>query len=285
MQHSTLYTIGFAGAVCLFCAVFVSGSAVSLKDRQEENKVLDRQKKVLVVAGLMPEGASWPPAQIKSTFSDNIKPQVVTLKTGEYNTAIDVTTFDQLKSSKDPAKSDVAKDNPAKVGRLPHNAMVYQVIKNNAVSRLILPVEGKGLWSTLYGFIALEKDVNTIAGLTFYQHGETPGLGGEVDNPKWKGLWKGRKAFDSNQNPAIEVLKGQAGSVTDAPHHVDGLSGATITSRGVTYLVQFWLGEHGFGPYLKKFRAPKQREAPARQQAPAPAPTQQEAPKQEVNHE
>jgi Na+-transporting NADH:ubiquinone oxidoreductase subunit C len=133
--------------------------------------------------------------------------------------------------------------------------MIYHVMEAGSVARLIIPVEGKGLWSTLYGFLALEKDVDTITGITFYQHGETPGLGGEVDNPKWKALWKGRKAFNADQEPTIEVLKGQAGSVQDAPHHVDGLSGATITSRGVTYLVQFWLGEHGFGPYLAKFRA------------------------------
>jgi Na+-transporting NADH:ubiquinone oxidoreductase subunit C len=255
MQHSTLYTIGFAAAICLFCAVFVSGSAVSLKERQDENKILDRQKKVLVVAGLMKEGANWSADQIKSTFADNIQARVVDLKTGDYNQSVDVATFDQQKATKDPARSAIAPDNSAKVGRLPHQAMVYHVMEAGSVARLIIPVEGKGLWSTLYGFLALEKDVDTITGITFYQHGETPGLGGEVDNPKWKALWKGRKAFNAAQKPAIEVLKGQAGSVQDDPHHVDGLSGATITSRGVTYLVQFWLGEHGFGPYLAKFRA------------------------------
>lgn len=255
MQHSTLYTIGFAAAICLFCAVFVSGSAVSLKERQDENKILDRQKKVLVVAGLMSEGADWTAEQIKSTFADNIQARVVDLKTGDYNQSVDVATFDQQKAAKDPATSAVAPDNNAKVGRLPHQAMIYHVMEAGSVARLIIPVEGKGLWSTLYGFLALEKDVDTITGITFYQHGETPGLGGEVDNPKWKALWKGRKAFNADQEPTIEVLKGQAGSVQDAPHHVDGLSGATITSRGVTYLVQFWLGEHGFGPYLAKFRA------------------------------
>ena len=255
MQHSTLYTIGFAAAVCLFCAVFVSSSAVSLKERQDENKILDRQKKVLVVAGLMSEGSNWSPEQVKSTFAENIRPKVVDLKTGDYNESVDVATFDQQKAAKDPATSAVAPDNSAKVGRLPNQAMVYHVMEGDSVGKLIVPIEGKGLWSTLYGFLALEKDVDTVTGITFYQHGETPGLGGEVDNPKWKALWKGRKAFNADLQPTIEVLKGPAGSVEEAPHHVDGLSGATITSRGVTYLVQFWLGEHGFGPYLAKFRA------------------------------
>ena len=254
MQHNTLYTFLFAAAICLFCAVFVSGAAVSLKDRQEENKVLDRQKKVLMVAGLMQEGANWTPEKIKSNFSTNIQVKVVELKSGTYATDIDGTTFDQLKASKDPNLSSLAPANNAKVARIPNHAAVYHVMKNGQPVKVILPVEGKGLWSTLYGFLALEKDVETIAGLTFYQHGETPGLGGEVDNPKWKALWPGRKAFDSNGEAKIEVIKGQAGSAQDDPFSVDGLSGATITSRGVTHLVRFWLGSNGFGPYLTKLK-------------------------------
>ncbi len=119
---------------------------------------------------------------------------------------------------------------------------------------LVLPVEGYGLWSTLYGFLALDADTKTIRGLTYYQHLETPGLGGEVDNPSWKALWPGRVAFDETGAPVISVIKGRAGSPQDDPYRVDGLSGATITSRGVTNMLQFWLGEAGFGPYLERFR-------------------------------
>jgi Na+-transporting NADH:ubiquinone oxidoreductase subunit C len=112
-----------------------------------------------------------------------------------------------------------------------------------------------GLWSTLYGYLALEPDARTIQGLTFYKHGETPGLGGEVDNPRWKALWPGRLASDEDGTPKIAVVKGRAGSVSEDPYHVDGLSGATITSNGVTNLMHFWLGKNGFGPYLDKQRA------------------------------
>ena len=254
MQHSTLYTVVFSAIVCLVCAVFVSGTAVSLKDRQEENKILDRQKKVLVVAGLMEDGADWTIDKIKTTFSANIQIKVVELKSGSYSTDIDVASFDQRKASKDPSLSSAAPNNKAQVARIPNHAVVYHVMENGKPDKLILPVEGKGLWSTLYGFLALENDVQTIAGITFYEHGETPGLGGEVDNPTWKSLWPGRKAFDDTGKAAIEVLKGPAGPVASAPYSVDGLSGATITSRGVTYLVRFWLGANGFGPYLSKFK-------------------------------
>jgi len=253
MQHNTTYTIGFAAAVCVVCSIFVAGSAVGLKDLQVANAILDKQKKVLVVTGLMQEGEKWPADKITQAFETNIIPKLIDLKTGDYTDG-DAKTYDQRKASKDPERSSEAPDNKAKVARVPNKALVYQVMKNNAVDMLVLPVEGKGLWSTLYGFIALDKDANTIKGLTFYEHGETPGLGGEVDNPKWKSLWPGRKAFDVNGKPAIKVIKGQAGPVAQAPHAVDGLSGATITSRGVGDLVQFWIGAHGFGPYLSKFK-------------------------------
>ncbi len=259
MRRSTAYIIGFAIAICLVCSIVVSGSAVSLKDKQEANKVLDRQKKVLTVAGLIEEGNAPSPAEIKTLFETRIKARVVTLETGEYTDEVDVATFDQRKARQDPKMSKDAPKNDAKVLRLPNQALVYQLVDEGKddVKMLILPVEGKGLWSTLYGYLALGPDVNTVKGLTFYEHAETPGLGGEVDNPRWKSLWPGRKVFDKNGKAVIEVVKGQAGKPEEAPHKVDGMSGATITSRGVTHLVRFWMGDNGWGPYLKKFKAGK----------------------------
>ena len=255
-KHSTAYIFGFAGAVCLVCALFVSASVVLLKDRQEENKVLDKQKKVLAVAGFMEEGEDLSSDTVKSLFAENIEAKIIRLEDGSYIDVVDTTKFDQRKAGKDPKSSSVAPPNPAKVARVPNNAMIYQVVKDGKVKRLILPIEGKGLWSTLYGFLALESDARTISGITFYEHGETPGLGGEVDNPQWKSLWKNRKAFESDQleDPAIQVVKGAAGPPTEDPHRVDGLSGATITSRGVSHLVRFWLGDDGFGPYLREYK-------------------------------
>lgn len=253
MQHNTKYTLLFAAAVCGVCSIFVSGAAVSLKEKQVANALLDKQKKVLGVTGLLKAGETPSAQQVQDIFAKNIRPKIINLKTGDYVDG-DVNTFDQLKASKDPNQSKAAPANPAKVARIPDNAMVYQVVDGEQVKMVVLPVEGKGLWSTLYGFLALDKDVNTIKGLTFYQHGETPGLGGEVDNPKWKALWPGRKAFGEDGKPKIEVVKGQAGPVAEDPYRVDGLSGATITARGVGYLVQFWIGDDGFGPYLKQFK-------------------------------
>ena len=133
-------------------------------------------------------------------------------------------------------------------------ARVYFVKKPGSenIDLVVLPVYGNGLWSTLYGYLALKSDLQTVQGLTFYEHAETPGLGGEVDNPKWKAQWVGLKLFGDDSKPVAQVAKGPApaGSKTQ----VDGLSGATITSRGVTNLVRYWASDQGYGPFLDKLK-------------------------------
>ncbi len=255
MQTEAIKTIGFAAAVCVVCSIFVSTSAVALKGRQEENRILDVRSKVLVVADLIEPGEKVPREEINERFESNMTAVVVDLETGDVNTDVDPVAFDQRAATQDPDRSEAAPANNAKVSRLPDQALVFQLVEDGDVSRVILPIEGYGLWSTLYGFIALSGDLETIQGITFYEHGETAGLGGEVDNLNWQALWPGRKAFDSDWTPQIEVIKGAAGPADSDPYRVDGLGGATITSRGVTNLLQFWLGPEGFGRYLENYRA------------------------------
>ncbi|MBZ0115156.1 MAG: Na(+)-translocating NADH-quinone reductase subunit C [Thermoanaerobaculia bacterium] len=254
MQRSVGYTLLFATLVCVVCAVVVSGAAVLLKERQDENALLDKQSNVLEAAGLREPGVSLPPDVVAERFA-TVASKVIDLATGEVVEGVDVTSFDQAKLTSDPETSRVAPANPAKVNRIPNQAMIYEVLgANGEVEKYIFPVEGKGLWSTLKGFIALGADLQTVEGLTFYSHKETPGLGGEVDNPGWKARWPGRKVFGPDGEPEIRVIKGRAESPEAAPYQVDGLSGATITSRSVTYLIQFWLGPDAFGPFIEKHR-------------------------------
>ncbi len=263
-KNSTVYTVGFAAAICLVCGIAVAASAVGLRDRQELNKLIDKKSKVLAAAGLLPEG-KVSAAGITELYESNVVPVVVNLKSGERSGDIDPATFDIQMAMKDPSMSSKAPGNAAKVARLPEHTLVYEIQEQNATTTLVLPVQGKGLWSTLYGFLALSADTKTVKGLIFYEHGETPGLGGEVDNPRWRKLWVGRKPFDSDFKPVISVIKGAAGSVEEDPHHIDGLSGATITARGVTNLVQFWLGEDGYGPTLERYRAGETAPAAAKE--------------------
>lgn len=254
MQGSVGYNLGFAAAVCLVCAVVVSTAAVVLADRQERNATLFKQKNVLLVAGLANEDESLSAQEVADRFAP-ITQLIVDVATGDVVEGVDAATYDQRVAAVDPARSRVAPANPARVMRVPNQAAVYEVRDpSGALEMVAVPIEGLGLWGTLYGFIALEGDLRTVRGLTFYEHKETPGLGGEVDNPSWKALWRGRLAFDDDLAPAIAVVKGPAGSVAETPYAIDGLSGATITSRGVTNLLRFWLGPDGFGPYLSRLR-------------------------------
>ena len=252
MRHSALYTILFSAAVCVVCAVLVSSAAVSLKEDQLRNAALDKQRNVLFAAGLAQPGEELDSERVAALF-ESIRPVVVDLESGEV-ADVDPASFDQVKAAKDPATSREAPPNRALVKRLPDHALVYEVLDGGEPSMAIIPIEGYGLWSTLYGFLAVDRDGTTVRGITYYQHGETPGLGGEVDNPNWKGVWPGRRIYGPDGDPALRVIKGRAQTAEQAPHEVDGLTGATITGNGVTSMLAFWFGEHGFDNYLQNFR-------------------------------
>ena len=253
-KESTGRTLFVALAVSLVASVFVAGSAVALKPVQIENRLLDKQRSILAIAGL---GDDLSSAQVKELFNSRIKAHVIDLKTGEYNTSLDPAIFDPLKASKDPKQSAVlaGSEDLALIKRREQFTTVYMVEQDGKMESLILPIRGYGLWSTLHGFLAIKPDLNTVVGLGFYQHAETPGLGGEVDNPKWKSLWPGKTLFDESGKPIVKIVKGGVDPASpDAGHQVDALAGATLTSNGVDRLLQFWLGEQGFGPCLAKLR-------------------------------
>jgi len=253
-RSDAAYTIGFSAVVCVVCAVLVSSSAVALRDRQAVNIELDRRKNVLAAAGVLKDGESLSREEIERRFA-SFQVVAVDLRSGEEDPSFPIEGYDARRALADASASRPAPRNDAQILRVPNHGLVYkQLDAGGRLDLIVLPVEGKGLWSTLYGFLALGADLTTIRGLTYYQHGETPGLGGEVDNPRWKALWPGRSAFDEGGEPVIEVTRGRAGTVQEDPHRVDGLAGATLTSRGVTGMLQFWLGENGYGPYLERLK-------------------------------
>ncbi len=246
-------TIIVAVSLCLACSIVVSGAAVLLKEKQKTNKVIDKQKNILNVAGLLKEGDD-----IQALYEQYVEQRVIDLASGDFVTDVDAASFDQKKAAKDPAQSITipAGKDIASIKRRAKYASVYLIKVDEQIKYIILPMHGYGLWSTMYGFLALENDLNTVYGLSFYEHAETPGLGGEIDNPGWRAKWQGKLAFDNNNQPKLNVVKGNvvAGNPNEA-YQVDGLAGATITSRGVGNLVTYWLGDQGFGPFLNKFKA------------------------------
>ncbi len=255
---STRYTVLFATGVSVACALLVATAAVGLRSQQEANAQLYKQKNVLLAASLAQAGEKLSADEVQKVFDQRITMRALDLKTGRLMPpdTFDIKGYDQRKARSDPALSRAAPANEAKVVRLPNVGTVYQVKgADGNVEQLVLPIEGMAMWGTVYGFLALDRDGTTVRGLTFYEQKETPGLGGEIANPKWQALWVGRKAYDENWSPQLAVIKGQAGPPDKDPHHVDGLSGATITSNGITRVVRFWLSADGYAPYLKTLKS------------------------------
>ena len=246
-KESVGRTFAVIGVLCLVCSVVVSGAAVLLKPTQQLNKALDVQTNIVAVAGFGRK-------DVAENYERFIDAKLLDLATGEFSDK-PVAGYDQRVAAKEPKSSiklDSSED-PASIRRRANLVPVYMANDEDGnLDSIILPIHGQGLWSTMYAFIAVAPDGNTIKGITYYDQGETPGLGGEVENPSWRAQFVGKKLYDENGKPAIKIVKG--GAPADAPSSVDGLSGATLTSKGVQQTFEFWLGDKGFGPFLTKVR-------------------------------
>lgn len=241
-------TLLVAICVSLFCSILVSAAAVILKPAQLRNEDLYRQTIVLQVAELYEAGKD-----VEAQFQA-IDARLVDLKSGDYVSDMDPRSFDALEAGNDPELgiSVPAEFDVAGIRRRAIYAPVYLVRDDGQISQIVLPVYGSGLWSKMYGYLSLEPDGNTVRGLRFYEHGETPGLGDQIDKSDWRAQWSGKVLTDEHGELRIEVVRGKVVAGDGSEHQVDGLAGATLTGRGVTHLLQYWMGPHGFGPYLQK---------------------------------
>ena len=254
-KDSVKGTLIVALVLCIVCSVVVSTAAVMLKPKQEANAVLDRKRNVLMAGGLI-EADQHSAKVIEETF-ESVTTKYVDLNTGKFTDEAPAGGSGRAAAKIPDASERLSSDqDTANIIRRENIKEVYLVEKDGELQRIILPVRGAGLWGQMYGFLALENDFKTVAGLGFYEHKETPGLGGEVDNPRWKGQWEGKEVFNADGSVDITVIKGSVDPTSaNAVHQIDGLSGATLTSRGVNNLINFWLGTEGFGPFLKNLKA------------------------------
>jgi len=242
-------TLVFVFIICLVCAALVSISAVGLKPLQQANKLLDKQTKILEASGLLEKAGS----DIVGTYSKFVEAKMIDLDTGAIIDG-DTDMFDERADARDASKSIKPKNDMAGINRRANHAVIY-LVKNNAgqLDTIVLPIVGSGLWDLMYGFVGLAPDLNTVRSVVYSDLKETPGLGAEVLNPTWKALWPGKKIYNEQGEPAIKLVKG--GAKKDDVHGVDALSGATLTSTGVTKTLQFWLGAEGYGPFVTNFRS------------------------------
>ncbi len=244
-------TISVALSLCFVCAILVSIAAVGLKPLQISNKAMDMKKNILDVAGLLNDDTN-----IHQAFENKIEAKLVDMETGDYVEG-DAVSYDQRKAAKDPKQNIVIpKDQDiASIKTKAKIAKVYLVKDGGAVKSIILPIHGYGLWSTMYGFLALDADGQTVQSINFYDQAETPGLGGEVVNPNWRALWAGKKVYDEAGEVALKLIKGVVDTdKSGSEYQVDGLAGATLTSTGVSNLIKYWMSAEGFAAYLEKVR-------------------------------
>ncbi len=268
-KDSMANTFIVATVLCLVCALVVSSAAVALKPIQSKNVQLDRKKNILKVTGFT-EAQIKEGGGIDELFAKRFEATIIDMRTGEE--AIEackigmekakgkeipniVATYDQLWASKrtnpEFGISTILekKDDPAGIKKRENFSHVFTLKSEDGetITNYVFPVRGNGLWSLMQGYLAVEPDFQTVTGLTFYEQKETPGLGGEVENENWKAKWHGKLIYKDGK-VALEVAKGDQSS---NEYGVDALSGATITSNGVSKMLEFWFGEKGFKPYIE----------------------------------
>ena len=218
----------------------MSVTAVSVRPEQNLNIENEKKIKILAAAGIETDKVDEEFSRIKTVFVDFETDKLVTIDSA----------YDHIKAASDPDLSTVIPkaDDIAVLKRRENIGTIYVwVDEKNAIEKLVLPIRGYGLWGTLYGYLSLDSDLNTVRGIEYYDHKETPGLGGEVDNPNWKSDWYGKRIYNDDGSVALYVTKGA--SSTD--YEIDGISGATLTTNGVSNMIKYWLGDNGYGPIIK----------------------------------
>lgn len=261
----------FAAIVCVVCSLAVSVAAVALGPAQEKNAARFREQQLLRAAGHLREGEAPSAEAVRDRYARGLRERRLDLRSGHYLPKRAAGPERLL--SMEATDSREAPPNEAGIKRLPEAIAVYEILEEGQVVGVVLPVQGKGLWSTLWGYLALEADGNTVRNLVFYEHGETPGLGGEIDSARWRALWPGTRLVDERGELRLTVGKRlppatsqeprdadtphdtRAGALVEDDFRVDAIAGATITSQGVGTMLRFWLGADAFGPYLARLRA------------------------------
>ena len=260
-KESYIKVILFVIIVAFVSSIVVSTVAVYLKPMQNRNIELDLKKNILRTAGFSKYSSSgrsdvsgMSDNEVEALYSKYITPVVIDLKKGLVNEALDYKTYDVDKASRTSGLYFSPAPNAARIMRVPNNIIIYLLSDGNGkLTNYIFPISGAGLWSRMSAFVSLELDLNTISSLVYYDQQETAGLGAEVENPKWLKIWKNKKIFDQDNNVIISVTKDSA--IKSSEYGVDALSGATLTSNGVTETFKFWFGENGYLNYIVNLKS------------------------------
>lgn len=241
-------TLGIALLVALVCGLAVSTTAVVLRPFITANIDAERQARMGAMLAELPGIGDL----LAEAGAGALEVILVDLRTGEVANGIDASGYDPLAAAADPEMSTALSraEDFAGLGRRENIAPVYLVRRDGRIALVVLPVRGTGYQSTIKAYLALESDFSTVAALTIYEQGETPGLGARIAEREWQAQWAGKEAVRDGQ-VVIEVVRGESGG----PNEVAGVSGASVTGYAVTDMIQFWLGPSGYGPFLDRLRS------------------------------
>ncbi len=243
----------------LLCSILVSSAAVFLQPLQKAYADIERIRYLVQLSGLVDSDADLSEFAIVSAYQD-VTPRLIDLETGSFDQNLDPQSFEDPDTADELQQlvSIPAELDSARLELRPRWISVYQVETDSALPRLIFPIYGQGMWSTIYGYLALEGDLNTIADVVFYEHEETAGIGDQIQRPAWLVGWRGKKLYDEQGQLQFDI-----GSIdVDSPEYdyrVDGIAGATVTVDGVADLVRYWFGPHGYAPFISRFDAGQER--------------------------
>ncbi|MDP5146887.1 Na(+)-translocating NADH-quinone reductase subunit C [Shewanella sp. ULN5] len=246
-KDSVMGTMVFIISLSLVCSFMITGTAEILKERKLVKKRDEVQQFVLKAAGVESNSSDF-----RELFTSRVQPKLVDLESGQFIEHENILDFDGRMAAINPETSRKPKKDTAKIKSRADQVRIFEVFDDQGeLTSIVMPIYGKGLWSMIYGYLAVEPDLNTIKNIVFYEHGETPGIADFVTDPEWNALWQGKKLFDEKGKIAIKVVKGgaKAGDV----HGVDGVSGATRTGVGIQKAVEFWFGVEGYQNFLHTF--------------------------------
>ena len=248
-HNNPLYVLTISATIAVTCAAMVTGAVTYFRPMQAAYGALEWNRDVIQAAGLTSNGQALSDREVAGLFRQ-LNVRAVDFRTGSLTDEVDPLSFDfeAAANSADGSTELSSGSDPANLGRIPNLGPVYFVGPVEAPERIVIPVYGKGMWSTIRAFVAIGSDGKTIKSLIIHEHGETPGIGDRIEDANWLSAWQGKLGFDHEGNAAIAL----AGSSTPDANAVDAITGATVTAEAVTTLVRFWLSDAGYGPLLKQ---------------------------------
>ncbi|MBL4815853.1 Na(+)-translocating NADH-quinone reductase subunit C [Shewanella sp.] len=253
-KDSVVGTMIFIITLSLLCSFMITGTAELLKERKLVKKRDELKRYVLMASDVDIQGDK----DFRAIFEKSVTPLLINIESGaiEPKERVEVMNFDERMAAINPEKSRKLerKKDKARIKTRADQVRVFQVFdEDGKLASLVLPIYGKGLWSIIYGYVALKPDFNTIENVVFYEHGETPGIGDFLNETEWTDKFRGKQIFDAKGKPVLKIVKG--GAKEGDIHGVDAVSGATMTGRGVQRSIQFWFGSEGFKVFLDKLKA------------------------------